>query len=156
MSAHVGTQSEKASPPKHLPPIEFATHTPRAFRGTHRFNTSYDGAENLNSNWLEKELQPTLSLGRSCSVYLHPQGESCPVQTVSGVRLSLSLLRTEGLTWDRMPRSRIEGLLAGFPRLADAGTQHTMIETESVRYAISLADNVALSQRDILQTFRFR
>jgi hypothetical protein len=34
----------------------------------------------------------------------------------------------------RMPRSRIEGLLAGFPKLAVAGTQHTTIETENVRF----------------------
>ena len=36
--------------------------------------------------------------------------------------------------WGRMNRSRIEGLLASFPKLTDAGTQHTTIETENVRY----------------------
>ena len=33
-----------------------------------------------------------------------------------------------------MTRSRIEGLLASFPKLIGAGKQHTFIETESVRY----------------------
>jgi len=33
-----------------------------------------------------------------------------------------------------MTRSRIEGLLASFPKLMSSGKQHTFVETESVRY----------------------
>ncbi|KAG5461566.1 MAG: coatomer delta subunit Ret2 [Olpidium bornovanus] len=33
-----------------------------------------------------------------------------------------------------MPRSRIEGLLASFPKLVASNAQHTTVETESVRY----------------------
>ena len=33
-----------------------------------------------------------------------------------------------------MPRSRIEGLLASFPKLISAGSQHTSVETEAVRF----------------------
>jgi len=33
-----------------------------------------------------------------------------------------------------MPRSRIEGLLASFPKLIDNNEQHTFVETDSVRY----------------------
>ncbi|KAK6353054.1 hypothetical protein TWF696_005045 [Orbilia brochopaga] len=33
-----------------------------------------------------------------------------------------------------MPRSRIEALLAAFPKLTDAGTQHTTVEGDTVRY----------------------
>jgi len=41
-----------------------------------------------------------------------------------------------------MPRSRIEGLLAGFPKLTDAGTQHTTVETENVRYVYQPLDEL--------------
>ena len=33
-----------------------------------------------------------------------------------------------------MTRSRVEGLLAAFPKLMSSGKQHTFVETESVRY----------------------
>jgi len=33
-----------------------------------------------------------------------------------------------------MTRSRVEGLLASFPKLMGIGKQHTFVETESVRY----------------------
>ena len=33
-----------------------------------------------------------------------------------------------------MTRSRVEGLLAGFPKLIKEGKQHTFVETDTVRY----------------------
>ncbi|KAI0218952.1 coatomer subunit delta, partial [Massospora cicadina] len=33
-----------------------------------------------------------------------------------------------------IPRSRVEGLIAAFPKLIGAGSQHTVIEKENIRY----------------------
>lgn len=41
-----------------------------------------------------------------------------------------------------MTRPRIEGLLASFPKLINAGKQHTFVETESVRYVYQPLENL--------------
>ncbi|KAJ1980340.1 coatomer subunit delta [Dimargaris verticillata] len=43
-----------------------------------------------------------------------------------------------------MPRSRIEGLLASFPKLMNAGQQHTTIDTETIRYVYQPMDTLYL------------
>ncbi|KAJ9078143.1 coatomer subunit delta [Entomophthora muscae] len=55
-----------------------------------------------------------------------------------------------------VPRSRIEGLLAAFPKLIGAGSQHTVVETESIRYVYQSIGNLFLvllsnRQSNILQ-----
>lgn len=55
-----------------------------------------------------------------------------------------------------MPRSRIEGLLASFPKLADAGTQHTTVEQDNVRFVYQPLDELYMvlitnKQSNILQ-----
>lgn len=41
-----------------------------------------------------------------------------------------------------MTKTRIEGLLAAFPKLMSSGKQHTFVETESVRYVYQPLDKV--------------
>ncbi|RHZ68928.1 hypothetical protein Glove_292g56 [Diversispora epigaea] len=55
-----------------------------------------------------------------------------------------------------MPRARIEGLLASFPKLTSSGQQHTTIETEHVRYVYQPLDELYMvlitnRQSNILQ-----
>ncbi|ORZ39985.1 coatomer subunit delta [Catenaria anguillulae PL171] len=43
-----------------------------------------------------------------------------------------------------MPRSRIEGLMASFPKLVSAGTQHTTVDTDEVRFVYQPLDDLYL------------
>jgi hypothetical protein len=55
-----------------------------------------------------------------------------------------------------MQRSRIEALLASFPKLADSGTQHTTVEQDNVRFVYQPLDELYMvlitnRQSNILQ-----
>ena len=55
-----------------------------------------------------------------------------------------------------MARSRVEGLLAAFPKLADSGTQHTTVEQDNVRFVYQPLDELYMvlitnRQSNILQ-----
>jgi hypothetical protein len=41
-----------------------------------------------------------------------------------------------------LTKSRIEGLVAAFPKLMTAGKQHTFVETDSVRYVYQPLDSL--------------
>lgn len=41
-----------------------------------------------------------------------------------------------------MTRSRVEGLIAAFPKLIDAKTEHTFVETESIRYVYQAMESL--------------
>jgi hypothetical protein len=43
-----------------------------------------------------------------------------------------------------MPRSRIEGLIASFPKLMHSGTQHTTVDTDEVRFVYQPLDDLYL------------
>lgn len=55
-----------------------------------------------------------------------------------------------------IPRSRVEALLASFPKLADSGTQHTTVEQDNVRFVYQPLDELYMvlitnCQSNILQ-----
>ncbi|KAL2006785.1 hypothetical protein VTN00DRAFT_9453 [Thermoascus crustaceus] len=55
-----------------------------------------------------------------------------------------------------IPRSRVEALLASFPKLADSGTQHTIVEQDNVRFVYQPLDELYIvlitnRQSNILQ-----
>lgn len=52
-----------------------------------------------------------------------------------------------------MPRSRIEGLLASFPKLTSTGQQHTIAENEHVRFVYQPLDElfiVLITNRQVI------
>ncbi|KAJ2997937.1 hypothetical protein HDV02_005032 [Globomyces sp. JEL0801] len=53
-----------------------------------------------------------------------------------------------------MTRSRIEGLLASFPKLIGANDQHTFVETDSVRYVYQDIDTLHLFSRIVSEYCR--
>jgi hypothetical protein len=56
--------------------------------------------------------------------------------------LSLTFTAVISRQFREMQRSRIEGLLASFPKLTSAGHQHTTVETEHVRYVYQPLDEL--------------
>ncbi|KAG2174386.1 hypothetical protein INT43_004409 [Umbelopsis isabellina] len=70
--------------------------------------------------------------------------------------LSLPIIAVISRQFREMQRSRIEGLLASFPKLTSAGHQHTTVETEHVRYVYQPLDELFMvlitnRQSNILQ-----
>ena len=85
-------------------------------------------------------------LSRWCVQYLHklqPSSNANPCQVV----LAASICTRGGKAvlsrqFREMPRSRIEALLASFPKLADSVTQHTTVEQDNVRFVYQPLDEL--------------
>ncbi|CEI89015.1 Putative Coatomer subunit delta [Rhizopus microsporus] len=59
----------------------------------------------------------------------------------------------------QMPRSRIEGLLASFPKLTSTGQQHTIAENEHVRFVYQPLDElfiVLITNRQLISFFQVK
>ena len=84
-----------------------------------------------------------------------------PFTNLSKVVLAASICTRGGKAvlsrqFREVSRSRIEGLLASFPKLADSGTQHTTVEQDNVRYVYQPLDELYMvlitnRQSNILQ-----
>lgn len=85
----------------------------------------------------------------------------CPSNKFTQVVLAASICTRGGKAvlsrqFREMPRSRIEALLASFPKLADTGTQHTTVEQDNVRFVYQPLDELYMvlitnRQSNILQ-----
>lgn len=85
--------------------------------------TLYILIHSIHRSFLQLPLWPKAAKVSSCSTYT----SSCPYLHCKHPAVISRQFR-------EMQRSRIEGLLASFPKLTSTGHQHTTVETEHVRY----------------------